>query len=386
MYQFIDDELNSHLADAADDLIAQGWAADQARDAAQAQFGDTAAIRAELKRLHPPIIKTFLVTAGVGYVLFALILFVIIELRSASVLALMSQQLLLRWWLVTALLVGIVIDHWVLQFFGIVQRRTAVIALIITQAIAMVITLVLDVNNFETVIHTTLFAVIVGTILWFTWNQLSFIVRRLLIVFTSGIMISSAALQQPLFNWLLPHPCLYLIKDPAIPLTGALAGCQQLPWYHPLLWILYVVSLVSVMIIGYFVIELWHNSGSHWSRRLIISSTLLLIAITPVLTRNINNHGALDIIPWQRDIYTAYMEILGRAPQDKDMQFYAVTESYSHMSQIKAVLYASRERRLKIRQVLQDTTGQNPSKKTVQRYAKSYKSIEQIRLENVPQP
>lgn len=379
MYQFIDDELSCHLADCVDDLVAQGASVEQAQVEAKQKFGDELAIRTELKRLHPPLLKIALCILTGCALLTGLALFGLVYFKSDSLLGITSQQLLLRWCFFAVIALMVLLDYWVLQFFGIKQRQATVLSLLLTELVVLVITVVLDINNFEVAIHNAIFGLIMLGAMWLLWQHLAWLMRRLTIYGTSVVMIVSAELQRPLFNWVLPHPCLYVIKDDSIPLTGALTHCQQVQWYQPILWLLYIIAAVSIVSLIGWVIQLWRNHGTQLSRKLAVSISLALLSLAPVMTHGINNHGALDIIPWERDIYTAYIEILGRAPQDKDIQFYATTKAYKHLSKVKTVLYNSPERYQKVKQVLQEISGKTPSQKQINYYAHSFMSIEQIR-------
>lgn len=381
MTHFIDDELNSHLEDLADDLVSEGLPATAARTEAERRFGDVTATRAELLALHPVKRWPVLGLAVSGYFLYGALLFDMSTLVPArGLLGLALERLLVAWWSWLVLGAILLMNWWLMQFYG-VQRKWIVPAVVaLTLLCGLSITAVLDIDNFEVNLHALAAGIVFTLLLLAVWSKLSVRLRLGLLMSFAFVMSLAAIQQKLLFAFLWPARCLYLTPATA-PLTGALAQCEQLVWWNPMLWPLYGLLGLGMVWLSLHLWRLWRNRGTYWYRKILTTTALSALPLLPIHKNNLNNAGGLDVIPWKQQIYSAYWDILGRAPEDKDFAFYADTRAYEHMSRIRAVLHHSYERRLKITLVFQHILKRAPTTEELESYAQSYLSIDEIRAE-----
>ncbi|EKD76402.1 MAG: hypothetical protein ACD_43C00125G0003 [uncultured bacterium] len=380
MKRFIDDELNAHLLDLADDLVAQGMKPADAMAAAQHQFGDTATIRRDLIALHP--IRSGLLMPIMFGLLLALVLpfYFLHNNFPEQYIGLMSERVILWWWYFFITLAVAALANWLMEFYGLQQRTSLYNVLGFALAANIIITLVLDINNFEVNLHAIVFTFFCAALLNWLWVKLSINWKKRLLIIVTVVIIISALREQPLFQFALQDSCLFIAPDKS-PLVGALKNCVQIAWWHPLLYPIYATLLASTIILLHHGFLLWRNTGTAWWRKFIISGAFALLPITPLVYHDINHYGELDIVPWKLEINQAYIHILGRSPEEKDYDFYAQTRSYQHMSRVREVLRASAERRIKISTIYKKIIGREPNTEIVESYATSPKSIKTIRHE-----
>lgn len=198
--------------------------------------------------------------------------------------------------------------------------------------------------------------------------------RQIILYSGVGLLILFAWREQGWLESSLFPGCLYLQPDP---FTTAPNQCTQLSWVHPLLFLIYIKLGFSISMIAHYGYILWVRSSVLY-RKVITTGAFVLMPITPFLMFGVNQSGTLDALPWKRDIYTAYVDILGRRPEQKDYDFYAQTRSYKHLSAVREVLYQSEERRLKIMLLYREILQREPSPDELDYYANSSLTIQQI--------
>lgn len=380
MKRAIDDELNAHLLDLQDDLMAQGLTAADATATAHKQFGEVAAIRQELIGIHRGALSYLWPLLG-GLFIVSVIPFYILRVQAPQrIVGLLSEHVIIWWWLAFITVAAVVLARWLMQFYGLQTRFSLYSVLALALVVSNVITIVLDVDNFEVSLHGIIFALLVGGGLLVAWAKLSFAWKRRLLLLATIIIVLSALREEPIFQFALQDTCLYLTPD-KFPLAGELRNCVQLQWWHPLLYPIYLELLVCGAILLNHVYRLWQSHGTALWRKLVMTSALVALPVIPLFVQDINNRGEIDIVPWKRSIYKSYVLILGRAPEQKDYDFYAQTRSYLHMSRLREVLRASEERRIKITQMYEHILDRAPTAAELDDYANSTKSIKKIKRE-----
>lgn len=388
MPRFIDDELKSHLEELTDDLVTQGLSVSDARAEAERQFGDLVTIKKEILQLHPFKRWPLLAVSSVLYFLVGGMLYVGNSLLPArGLLGLWNERLIINWWSWLALVVILLLAWWIIQFYSLTSKIIVPVVVGFALVCGISITSVLDIDNFEVNLHALAAGIIFSVVVMLSWSRLAIHWRQWLLLGFVLLLSWNAMQQEPLFARLLPISCLYLTPD-NIPLTGVLQQCRQLRWTNLMLWPLYGVVAVGGSWLVWYVAQLWRNRGTYWYRKVITTAALVVLPVLPLMKNNLNNRGELDVIPWKRDIYAAYWDILGRAPETKDFEFYASSRAYLHMSRIREVLYASPERRLKIKLLFKEILGRKGTRREIRYYAKSYLTIEEItaELEAVTKP
>lgn len=359
-------ELDSHIADLADELGSEAEA--------RRRFGNVAAIGQQLSAIHP-----WLAAYGdwivLGAILFAsLPLYIGTTIFVNTIPGLIAERLLVWWWGLIVILGSIVLVKWQWQLTTPDKKIIILYALSTGWLISAVLTAILDINNFETTIYNALFSLVVGTILWFMWSKLSLIQKKILLYGSVSLLLLFAWREEGWLETLIFPGCLYLKPDPLI---TAPSQCTQLTWLHPLVLLIYLTLTINVWFIVQYCYKLWQYSSVLY-HKIITTGAFVLLPITPLVLSGVNQSGMLDALPWKRDIYTAYVDILGRRPEQKDYDFYAQTRSYQHLSEVREVLYASQERRIKIELLFQEV-GRTPTIEEIDYYADSVMTIAEIR-------
>lgn len=361
------DELEGHILDCA---------ADQGIDLAEARkrFGDIGAIGQQLSAIHPWL------AAYADWIVLVVILLASAPLYfSAMVWAntipgFLAERLLVWWWGVMIALAGFVLLKWQAEMVMPNTKTLLLYALSTGFVFSLVITAVLDVNNFETTVYNAIFSLISGVALWLSWPKLQLKQKQLLLYSAVGLMLLFAWREKGWLEAVLFPNCLYLQPDPY---TVAPKECTQVSWLHPWLLVIYATGLASTALLTHYCLRLWRQSSVLY-RKVITTGAFVLLPITPLVLSGVNQSGKLDALPWKRDVYTAYVDILGRRPEQKDYDFYAQTRSYQHLSTVRAVLYKSAERRLKIQLLFQEILLREPTPEELNTYAESTLTIKEI--------
>ncbi|MBI4407957.1 MAG: hypothetical protein HY565_05675 [Candidatus Kerfeldbacteria bacterium] len=372
------DELDSHIMDCADELVKLGYEPDAALTEAKKQFGDPEQIAKQLAEVHPWL------AAYADWIALILLLLGIIPLyllhyfAASTVLGLVSDQLLLWWWAGGLILVTLLLVKWQLPIIPLTRRLGIVVALSLGWFIATCVTITLDLNNFETTIYNGLFGLSCLVVLLLFKKQFNLFYRQLFILVAVSLMIAFAWREEGLFEQQLFTQCLYLVDSD--PTTAPSTLCHQVSPLSSYLWFIYALAALASAYLTHYVLRLWKN-GTHLYRKVITTGLLVGLPIVSFNISGVNSTGTLDVVPWKVDIYTAYVDILGRRPEDKDYQFYGTTRSYQHMSEVRAVLYASTERREKIKLLYQEILLREPTPEELEQYTASKQTINQIQAE-----
>ncbi len=378
--QLIQEELHAHIADTVDDLVSEGMSTEEAQHIAQQQFGDIQGIKKQVASQYSNSVwERFgpLVCIGGPYVTLSLSFLILWLFLQKTMIGATLAPLFLWWVYIGIIAFVLMLVYWIIEYAGLSSTRSAFISIFFVLLAALSLTSILDINDFEVNIHAVFLGVLLYVLGRFVWPHVSaFIKRSVLYLFTVAVLWSTLV-QEPLFAFVGTARCLY-IRSSEGALPEVLAICSQVPFMSRLLIPLYLLIIVGLPYFIYFLMRYWSNSSTMLYRKIIMSAAIVALPVTPFIFHDVNTLGGLDVIPWKADIYEVYWEVLGRRPEDKDIQFYARTRAYENLDQVKEVLYQSKERRLKIRLLYQEFLGRKPSKEEVQFYTENKRSIDGI--------
>ena len=370
MRRVLAEELDLHIADVAAELETLGYSQTEAIVEANKRFGDRTTIEQELNQLHPWLSSYTDVTIALLLVCSIFPLHFIKNLTPTSLTGLISEQLIVWWWLIAAITGTSLLLAWMYEVIELPNRYSIILGAALITEVVLSITAIMDINNFETAIDNVIVIILVGILLSVIWPQLTLPLKRLSLVVLASVVITAAFYEHQFFPmW--HGNCQFILADE--PLTT----CQQIPWYSPNLWLVYIAGLGSLVVVASYLNTLWH-SQARWHRKLITGLACLSLPLVALAQPQVNTQGAVDVIPWKREIYDSYREILGRDPEQKDLEFYQSTYAYRQMHRIRKVLYASPERATKINLLFQDALGRAATPEELDYYMDSYFSVTDI--------
>lgn len=383
--QRIDEELRSHIEDMVDDLVLQGVDRAQARKQALAAFGDMEQIKRDTLQYASSNVGLFtrLSTAQLLFTIYVICFLILIILWGTIGHSLYGARLepVLLWWVfigITGLITLLV--HWMQEYYGL-QERAFLTPIIFVLLASLSLTNILDIDNFEVNVHAVLLGALFFIALNIFWGKISIRFKQYLLYGFSILTTWATLAEQPLFNflsyWFGQSRCLFIMPSP-VPLHGELAKCQQVTWTNVPLLSLYTLLLVGVPVILFFLAKYWTNSATRLWRKCVMTLACLALPLAPFAVNGINQFGALDVIPWKAGIYASYEEILGRDPEPKDLEFYAMTRSYLHMDRVREQLYISEERRIKIDLITQEVLHRHATPEEIQYFVDHRQSVQQI--------
>lgn len=378
----IQDELQSHVDDLVDELVhEQHISIEQAQRQAQRLFGDFQTHVQAVEKVYP-VSALFrfgpVATIVMVYSMLSVLLSISYGLFSHTISGSRLEPVLLWWVFLGVIGLMLIVNQWILEFSGLLQPRVLVTSFIFSGLVGLSITRIMDINNFEEVVHAVIVGVGVFVAMEIFWKKTSILLRQLV---AHGFCISvvwSTLTQQPLLGFVGQAQCLYLKPD-SLNFSTALQVCSQVPWLSTILLPIYGLMLIGIPYMVWFMFGYWRNRSTFLYRKMVYSFLLLCLPVAPVLAHDINSRGQLDIIPWKREIYQTYKEVLGRKPQEKDIQFYAETKAYTNMQHVRAVLLDSYERRLKIRLVYVEELGREPTEEELNFFVQGGQTVQDIR-------
>lgn len=378
----IEAELQSHLNDLVDELVLEKkLSVEEARSQASQVFGDLNTHVQAVEKVYP-LSRIFRFGIGPTVVISFTALSVVFSLMYAifenSIAGTRMEPALLWWVFVGIIGFALLLNQWIIEFHGLRTPRVLISSFLFTGMLALSITRVMDVNNFEEVIHAILIGVVVLAAAEIWWKKISILGRQLIAQVFCAVVVWSVLVQQPLLGFVGQAQCLY-VRPGSIDLSGALNVCQQVPWMSTLLLPIYILAFIGIPYLLVLMYQYVTSRGTTVYRKIILTGFMLVLPIAPAFAHDINSLGQLDIIPWKREIFSAYREALGRKPQEKDIEFYAQTKAYTDMDHVRTVLFASYERSLKIRLVYVEELGREPTEEELQFFIAGEQSIKVIR-------
>lgn len=377
-------ELQSHLIEAADELRAQGVSNDDAQQQARERFGSTENILAAITALEPHRAWwTPHASAALGAVV-AIVISLGYWLRQYPFSSVTFQPISLSLVYLGVFAAVTIVVKWICEYYGLQSRQAAWLSLLFALLVNFSVTTVFDLDKVFIPLHALMVAgAVIAFVVW-RWTSLSVLGKRAVVYGFTLLTTWSAFHNQPMLSWLQTPPCIYITPD-QVP-AEQLAKCQHWSWETSGLWPIYLVALTGLFMCARFLIRYWHSRGSFRYRKLLLTMAMAAVPLVPLGMHDINNYGQLDIINWKPEIYQAYLDILGRRPQQSDIDFYSLTRSYQVMPKVKAVLYASRERRIKIDLLHQEILHRPASTAEIQYFVDSKLTIEKIRAALSSQP
>lgn len=372
-------ELEAHKADLREEFLRSGLSSEAAEQQVNQAFGDMDSILKETLALQPsrslPHPLTLLLIMSILFSFFISFIFFVL-LGEQGQLALEKP---LIWSLFFSLtLLALSLHKIIFEYIGFKTAKTATISLVVSLLMSFAGTALLDLNNFEVTIHLIGLAILLGIGLHVWWSRIPLKLKSLSLYLFSVLASFSAFTERPLFSFLGELRCLF-IEQSTVPLTGGLATCEQLPLWHPLLILLYVLVIGGGIYVAFFLLGFFRNSATNRIKKWILAVSFSFMSAAPLILPDLNRYGEMDIIPWKIEIYQAYSEILGRNPEQKDIEFYAQSRAYLNMLHLKEVLYQSEERKLKIDLLYQEILHRHASSEELDFLVDQQWSVDQIR-------
>lgn len=376
----ISDELQSHILDLIDEYIAGGFSREEAEHKAQTEFGDTSAIAREVNAYHG-------IHAQIGTWMFegAFVLYILVTVLAVSLARVLSNSALgatiaqLALGLVTYAIVSINVlcVKQIVQYYGLRKPQVIRVVAAWTLLSHIAITMVLDIDKFEGVLHSLIVMGGVFALTWAAWKKLSVFLRTT-ILYAVPAFITFVALQEiRLLNVFGTMRCLFITPD-SVPLSGALQSCIQVHLWSPVLWPILIAGIASVYLVGTFLKTYLTSSQTRLPNKILMATTSVSMIFAPAAWTDVNNTGTLDIVEWTPQIYEAYQGALGRRPEQKDLDYYAITRSYQHMDAVRNTLFASYERTLKINLIYREVLKRDATQEEIAHYVESKTPVAQI--------
>lgn len=378
--QKIREELEAHLNDLTAELIAAGRDPDMARREAEKMFGNRELIVGQIiaeehvgwwNRYHPIVPITFF------HLFLAVGIFVTSRLMPSSVEGTFFEPLFLWWTYVGLIGAALIVMRWIMEYTGLRGSAALWLNLAFIAVTTFSLTFIYDIDRFELLVDIFLLGAVLGATSRFWWRLIDARFRRWVVLVYGLISLVSTLLQKPIFFFLKQKQCYYVTPDLVDQGLEAMQ-CHQVNLLSSVFGLIVVISPIALFgFLGFvFLYARDRSVAAHRKIGLLVVTGLLLF--TPLFLQDIDNYGAISVLPWKTEIYKAYEEILGRRPEPKDIEFYAATRSYVHMGEIKDVLYASRERRLKINLIFEEALKRPATETEIEQYVRNRWSVEDI--------
>lgn len=385
-------ELQSHIQERSEELRFKGLTPEKAQKQAAQEFGQLETVYQQVKSIKGSAWLLWLNPKALlllAYCFLTIALLIIYFGFKNWLVGTIFEPLLLYWAGFSIVGGTVIISYWLIEFLGLGKHKTLWVTILFIALLNLPITAILDIDNFEVNVHAMFLGITLILLSRIFWPKLTIWWQKIIIYSYAIIATTSILREKPLFNFIGKARCLFLTPD-NVPLTGALASCQQVqPWSGMLLPV-HLTLLIGVPYFFYFLIRYWLNRGTQLYRKVILSCSALGLIMIPIAVGGINNYGQLDIIPWKAEIYQIYHEVLGRDPTAEDIEFYATTRAYQHLDLIKETLMNSEEYNIDfnqapwrptIEQIYWDILGRDPRTNELRFYAvtRAYQDLEKVK-------
>lgn len=377
--KLIREELDAHIQDMVDDLISEGMDPAAARALAQQEFGDLQDIEAEVVLLHKRLAWLPWSPISIITTTYTLLLVILITIAFSFFNSIEGTafEVVTVWAIYGGVIgMGALLIYWLSEYFGWHTRAMVFVSAAVTMVMALSLTIIFDIDKFETNIHAAAFSVLVIGVANFVWNSISVRFKQLIVYLQSIVVLRSIITHDPLFSYIAKPGCWFVTQDAE--LTGALASCVQVYWWSPILIPIYLTAIISVGYIAYVLTKYIQAQMISMYRKVGISLSCVGLILVPIFIHDINDQAWLDILSKKPEIYQAYEDILDRQPTDSEMEFYAKTRSYEHMNKIREVLFASEEREQKIQIVYKEILQRKASQQELTQHDTNKDSIADI--------
>ncbi len=374
--KLIRQELDAHIADMVDDLVLNGMDRVEANVLAQREFGDRQEIEAEVILIHKRLAWLPWSPISILSATYALLLAILVVITFAffSSVEGTAIEVVTVWSIYGGVIgMGALMIFWLSEYFGWHTRAMIFVSAAVTMLMALSLTVIFDIDKFETTIHAAAFSALVMVIANFVWNSISVRFKQLIIYLQSIVILRSIITHDPLFSYIAKPGCWFVTQDSA--LTGALANCVQVYWWSPILIPVYLTGLISIGYLGYVFAKYVRAQVVSMYRKAGVTLGCIGLIIVPMFVHDINDQAWLDVLSKKPEIYQAYEDILDRQPTTSEMEFYATTRSYQHMNKIREVLFASDERKQKINLVYKEILSRKATDKEIAQHNADKDSI-----------
>lgn len=335
------EELRAHEEDLAIEARERGLSSAASEVCARQQLGDVTPMRIRAQKAL--ILRRLYIACGVISVAIGCGAYFVATAHSASLAFTLTILLLTQIALIgtTLFLVrSAVVAHGANRLRGFVHAAILVCALVSAEIC------ILDVDHIEVII---LFALITACILllMYVLKDRASIRVRFMFVYT---LVGGVFLTLILSEWFglaerIPL-CLYVTPD-SVPV----AQCHFFVLSKVITIALGLVLIISIGSAFITLNRVLKTSLLSSAQKWMAIVTIVTIFCVPIFIHDINNYSALSVVFAQPKITQAYSDILGRNPERKDLDFYALTGAYRNIDRIRSVLLASEERELKIQEV-----------------------------------
>ncbi|MFA6908452.1 MAG: hypothetical protein WC289_01045 [Patescibacteria group bacterium] len=374
----IREELETHLRDCEDSLISDGVHPRDAHTRAVQLFGELHRVELDVAREHQRQSLWSMRAIIVGMVFLAIAISLGYWLRSYPLTGALFQPVMLSILYLGIFALVLVLIRWMVEFWGLNSKEVLLFSLLFSLLINVSITAIYDIDKVLVPIQAILVGSLLLAVVITFWNSLSVFARRVAIYGFAIFAIWTAIHGQATISFLGLPSCIYLTRD-AVPLSGELAQCKEMPFFYPLLWPVYAVIISALFVTFHFLKRYVASAGTFAHRKIVMTTALALVPLLPLAVHDVNNYGKIDVISWKPAIYQSYHNILDRDPQPKDMDFYAYTRSYQNIKRVEAVLYASQERRIKINLLHQEILHRDASEAEMDFFIQSRMTVTDIR-------
>lgn len=385
-------ELQSHIQERSEELRFKGLTPEKAQKQAAQEFGQLETVYQQVKNIKGSAWLPWLSPKALllwTYCFLTMALLAIYFGFKNQVAGTIFEPLLLYWAGFSIVGGTVIISYWLIEFLGLGKHKTLWVTILFIALLNLPITAILDIDNFEVNVHAMFLGITLILLSKIFWPKLTIWWQKFIIYGYAIIATTSILREKPLFNFIGKARCLFLTPD-NVPLTGALASCQQVQPWSGMLIPVYLTLLIGVPYLFYFLIRYWLNKSTRLYRKIILSSSALGLIIVPMVVNGVNNYGQIDIVPRKAEIYQLYQEILQRDPTAEEIEFYAQTRAYQHLDRIRETLLNSEEYNINldqapwrptIEQIYWDILGRDPRTNELRFYAvtRAYQDMERVK-------
>lgn len=371
----IKEELDGHLFEATAFYLDQGETETIARKKAEADFGNREEIVKQILQENSHHYYYFL--AASFFILCGLLLLI-------GFIATFSERLInafiLKFFYFWLILLLLFLGYYFIKLIFLKTRqgntRAIISAFSFIYLFNLAIVIFYDIDGIEIVMQNTFLLAPLLLIILFLKKYLHLYTTKIMqIIFLIITLITIS--QKSILGWAGTMRCLYVTPD-NVPLSDALASCQQIHLWNNGLIPFWLIIIITIIYFFYFVINYLRNK-EYIKRKIFIGLTAFAMVIIPIFFYDSNNFHKIEMLNWQPQIITAYRDILGRDPEQKDLDYYSQTKAYLNLERIKTTLYNSSERRIKISLLYQKILKKEPTEFVIDYYVQNKMTIKEIK-------
>lgn len=371
----INEELDSHLADAKFYYLEQGESETEAAKKAVADFGNRDKITKQL--LQENILHYYYFLATVIFLASGLLIISgFIISHSEQLINAYFFKFIYVWLILLILFLGGKFIKIIVNFKGPNKISTVAATFSFIYLINLAIVIFYDIDAVEIIMQNTLLLVplfiIFGLLQKYLINSLLKI-QQILFVIITLFTVS----QRSILGWVSTIKCLYITPD-NVGAPGDFPQCQQIVLWHWNLVPYWLIITVALIFFLYFIIN-YLQSRQPMKNKIFIGTISLAMVILPIFFYDSNNFHQVEMLNWQPQIIQAYRDVLGRDPEKKDLDFYSQHQVYMYLDKIKDTLYQSEERKIKINLLYEKILNRKATTEEINYYVNNKMTVEEIK-------